>query len=97
MSVRVMLVDDHPVVRAGVRAVVEAHPDLTVVAEAADGAEAIGVLEAGEPAVDVVLMDLQMGAGMDGVTATRAVRSRDATALRLTAVPARRPAAEGGS
>ena len=76
MSVRVMLVDDHPVVRAGVRAVVEAHPDLTVVAEAADGAEAIGVLEAGEPAVDVVLMDLQMGAGMDGVTATRAVRER---------------------
>ena len=73
MSVRVMLVDDHPVVRAGVRAVVEAHPDLSVVAEAADGAEAIGVLEAGEPAVDVVLMDLQMGAGMDGVTATRAV------------------------
>ena len=43
MSVRVMLVDDHPVVRAGVRAVVEVHPDLTVVAEAADGAEAIGV------------------------------------------------------
>ena len=76
MSVRVMLVDDHPVVRAGVRAVVEAHPDLSVVAEAADGAEAIGVLEAGEPAVDVVLMDLQMGAGMDGVTATRAVRER---------------------
>ena len=76
MNVCVMLVDDHPVVRAGVRAVVEAHPDLTVVAEAADGAEAIGVLEAGEPAVDVVLMDLQMGAGMDGVTATRAVRER---------------------
>ena len=80
MSVRVMLVDDHPVVRAGVRAVVEAHPDLTVVAEAADGAEAIGVLEAGEPAVDVVLMDLQMGAGMDGVTATRAVRATGSTA-----------------
>ena len=60
----------------GAPSLVEAHPDLTVVAEAADGAEAIGVLEAGEPAVDVVLMDLQMGGGMDGVTATRAVRDR---------------------
>ena len=80
--IRVMLVDDHPVVRAGVRAVLEGHPDLTVVAEAGDGEEALRVLAAGvpgqedAPGVDVVLMDLQMGAGMDGVAATRAVRSR---------------------
>ena len=77
MTLAVMLVDDHPVVRAGVRAVLEAHPDLTVVAEAGDGAEALRVLEAlgagGLP--DVVLMDLQMGEGMDGVAATRAVRA----------------------
>ena len=46
------------------------------VAEAADGAEALRILEAASGPVDVVLMDLQMGAGMDGVTATRAVRER---------------------
>lgn len=98
MTVRVMLVDDHPVVRAGVRAVLEAHADLTVVAEAGDGAEALRVLAGlaeaadgragggagGERAdgagagadagADVVLMDLQMGDGMDGVAATRALR-----------------------
>ncbi|XNY99607.1 response regulator transcription factor [Micrococcus luteus] len=79
MTLRVMLVDDHPVVRAGVRAVLEAHPDLQVVAEAGDGAEALRVLEraAGDAASglpDVLLMDLQMGEGMDGVAATRAVR-----------------------
>lgn len=43
--IRVMLVDDHPVVRAGVRAVLEGHEDLAVVAEAADGEEALRVLE----------------------------------------------------
>lgn len=106
MTLAVMLVDDHPVVRAGVRAVLEAHPDLTVVAEAGDGAEALRVLESlaataaggggagadvgvGGAGVDggagldgdagglpdVVLMDLQMGEGMDGVAATRAVRA----------------------
>ena len=86
MTVHVMLVDDHPVVRAGVRAVVEAHPDLRVVAEAADGAEALQILEAASGPVDVVLMDLQMGEGMDGVTATRAVRERrpDVQVLILT-------------
>ncbi len=79
MRLHVMLVDDHPVVRAGVRAVLEAHPDLTVVAEAGDGAAALQSLadlavaeDGGLP--DVVLMDLQMGEGMDGVAATRAVR-----------------------
>ena len=79
MRLHVMLVDDHPVVRAGVRAVLEAHPDLTVVAEAGDGAAALQALadlavaeDGGLP--DVVLMDLQMGEGMDGVAATRAVR-----------------------
>ncbi|MDO4239397.1 response regulator transcription factor [Micrococcus sp.] len=75
MSVRVMLVDDHPVVRAGVRAVLEADPAVTVVAEAGDGAAALEVLAARADEVDVVLMDLQMGAGMDGVTATRRVRA----------------------
>ncbi|MDY6055280.1 response regulator transcription factor [Micrococcus sp.] len=79
MSVQVMLVDDHPIVRAGVRAVLEADPGLTVVAEAGDGAAALRELEAraGTPeAPDVVLMDLQMGEGMDGASATRALHER---------------------
>ncbi|WP_295018901.1 response regulator transcription factor [uncultured Micrococcus sp.] len=75
MSVRVMLVDDHPVVRAGVQAVLEADPGIQVVAEAGEGAAALAALEHGADGVDVVLMDLQMGAGMDGVTATRRVRA----------------------
>ncbi|WP_370643491.1 response regulator [Micrococcus sp. ACRRV] len=75
MSVRVMLVDDHPVVRAGVRAVLEADPELTVVAEAGDGAAALDVLQARPGEVDAVLMDLQMGEGMDGVSATRRLRA----------------------
>lgn len=75
---RVLLTDDHPVVRAGMRALLEAS-GLEVLAEARDGAEALAQLEhltaAGTPP-DVVLMDLQMGAGMDGVSATARIRER---------------------
>lgn len=65
--VRVMLVDDHPVVRAGLRAILDSFGDITVVAEGSDGAEA---LDATVETVDVVVMDIQM-AGTDGITATR--------------------------
>ena len=79
--IRVLLVDDHPVVRRGLRALLEELPGLEPVGEAADGAEAIGLLDRfardGLPRPDVVLMDLQMGAGMNGVEATR----------RITALP----------
>ncbi|MFW6598586.1 response regulator [Propionibacteriaceae bacterium Y2011] len=68
---RLMLVDDHPVVRRGLRAVFDDQPDVRVVAEAADGAEAITVLNT--VTVDVILMDLQMS-GMDGVATTRALQ-----------------------
>ncbi|MCP1411598.1 DNA-binding NarL/FixJ family response regulator [Paenarthrobacter sp. A20] len=72
-EIRVLLVDDHPVVRAGLRAMLAEFPGVTVVAEASDGDAALAELSKlhalGEP-VDLVLMDLQMGAGMDGVTAT---------------------------
>ncbi|HEX6871768.1 MAG TPA: response regulator transcription factor, partial [Micromonosporaceae bacterium] len=65
--VRVLLVDDHPIVRSGLRAVLEADPGVTVVGEAATGAEAVA--RAVEAAPDVVLMDLQLGPGIDGIEA----------------------------
>lgn len=76
-EIRVVLVDDHPVVRAGLRAMLTAFEGISVAAEAADGDAALKELERlrilGDR-VDVVLMDLQMGAGMDGVTATSRIR-----------------------
>lgn len=71
VPLRLLFVDDHPVVRHGLRSVFGQLEDFEVVGEAADGAEALAVL--GTLEVDVVLMDLQMGAGMDGVTATRRI------------------------
>lgn len=68
---RLLLVDDHPVVRAGLKALLEADGTLAVRAEAGDGAEALAALEA--QAVDVVIMDLQMPT-MDGPTAIRRLR-----------------------
>ncbi|WP_019854983.1 response regulator [Actinopolyspora mortivallis] len=70
---RLLLVDDHPVVRSGLRAMFEDSSDMLVVAEVADGEAALEVLRHTE--VRVVLMDLQMGEGMDGVTATREITS----------------------
>src|SRR5699024_5506297 len=69
---RILLVDDHPVVRHGLKAMFAEQPGMEVVAEAADGEAALDVL-ANDPGVDVVLMDLRMGGGMDGVTATRRI------------------------
>lgn len=70
MSVRVLLVDDHPVVRAGMRSLLGAEGDIDVVAEAGGAAEAVAAARAHEP--DLVLMDLRMP-GRDGVAATRDV------------------------
>jgi DNA-binding NarL/FixJ family response regulator len=66
-AIRVVLVDDQALFRAGIRMVVASQPDLEVVGEASDGAEAIGVVRATRP--DVVLMDIRMPV-MDGLTAT---------------------------
>ena len=67
MSVRVLLVDDERLIRAGLRAIVDSEPDLTVVGEAADGAEVPGLV--GQLRPDVVLMDVRMPA-VDGIRAT---------------------------
>ncbi|BAU87046.1 two-component system response regulator [Streptomyces laurentii] len=71
MTIRLLLADDHPVVRAGLRAVLDTEPDFTVAAEAATAERAVELAAAG--GVDVVLMDLQFGAGMHGSEATAAI------------------------
>jgi DNA-binding NarL/FixJ family response regulator len=73
VTIRVLVVDDHPVVRAGLQALLRAETDIAVVGEAADGREAVALVEAND--VDVVLTDLQMPE-MDGVAATAALRAR---------------------
>ncbi|MGW4065923.1 response regulator [Nocardia grenadensis] len=72
--IRLLLADDHPVVRAGLRAVLETETGVTVVAEAATAEEAVGRAGAGD--IDVVLMDLQFGAGMNGAEATARITAR---------------------
>ncbi|PGH44308.1 DNA-binding response regulator [Micromonospora sp. WMMA1996] len=72
--IRLLLADDHPVVRAGLRAVLETEPGLVVVAEAATAEDAVARAAAGD--VDVVLMDLRFGVGMSGVEATAAITAR---------------------
>lgn len=71
--VRVLLADDHPVVRAGLTAVLESEPDIVVVDDVASVEAAIALAEAG--GIDLVLMDLQFGAGLDGIAGTRHITS----------------------
>ena len=70
-NLRILLVDDHPVVRSGLHAMIAALPDMIVVAEAADGASAVRETALTRP--DVVVMDVSMP-GMSGVEATRELR-----------------------
>jgi DNA-binding NarL/FixJ family response regulator len=69
-TIRVLLVDDHPVLRAGLKALIDAEPDMRVVGEAATGEE--GVEKAAALVPDVVIMDLSMP-GMGGLEATRRI------------------------
>lgn len=68
MTIRLVVADDHPVVRDGIVGMVSSDPEIAVVGEASNGAEAVALVRAFEP--DVVLMDLRMP-GTDGVTAIR--------------------------
>ena len=70
MTIRVLLVDDQPLLRTGFRMILSAEPDLSIVGEAGDGASAVEAARRLQP--DVVLMDIRMP-GMDGIQATRAL------------------------
>jgi DNA-binding NarL/FixJ family response regulator len=72
MTIKVLLVDDHKIVRQGVRAYLQTLSDIEVVAEADSGASAVALMEKLLP--DVVLMDLEMPGELDGIAATRQIR-----------------------
>ena len=72
--IRVLIVDDHPVVRDGLRGILTSDPEFDVVGEAADGAEALAGARAAHP--DVILMDLRMP-GVGGVAAIRSLAEAD--------------------
>ncbi len=74
-AVRVLLVDDHPVVRAGLRTVLSTTGGIDVVGVAATGEEAVVLTRLRRP--DVVLCDLRLGEGMDGIGTTAALRAAD--------------------
>lgn len=71
MRIRVLCVDDHPVVRRGVAAMIGAEPELELIAEASSGREAVDLYRARRP--DVVLMDLRLAGEMDGIAAIESI------------------------
>ncbi len=85
MSIRILIADDHAVVRQGLRMFLDLDPELEVVGEAADGAEAVRLARQIRP--DVVLMDLLMPV-MDGIAAIKVIRAElpDIEVLALTSV-----------
>jgi len=80
-NIRLMLVDDHEVVRTGLKTFLETQPGLKVVAEASNGQEAVA--RALEVRPDIIIMDISMP-GMDGLAATRSVKTQWADAVILT-------------
>ncbi len=77
MTIRVVLVDDQALVRGGFKALLESDPEIEVVGEASNGAEAVEIAKAQKP--DVMLMDVRMPQ-MDGLEATREILRNEATA-----------------
>lgn len=75
MTIRILLADDHPIVREGLVAVLETQPDFEIAGQANDGREAVDLAAAVKP--DIVLLDLQMPL-LDGVEALRAMRAANA-------------------
>ncbi len=73
MPIKILLVDDHAVVRSGLSKFLMVNKDLKLVAEASDGNEAVQMVSLHKP--DVVLMDLMMP-GMDGIAATREIHQK---------------------
>ncbi len=73
LKIRVLIAEDHAIVRQGIRLLLDDQPDVEVVAEAADGSQAIALVEQVEP--NVVLMDLAMP-GINGLEATRTIKKR---------------------
>jgi DNA-binding NarL/FixJ family response regulator len=78
--IRVLIADDHPVVRQGIAVLLSVHEDMLVVGEAADGAEAIRLTQAAQP--DVVLLDLKLP-GVDGLAVLTELRERGSPARAL--------------
>jgi DNA-binding NarL/FixJ family response regulator len=72
--IRILIADDHPIMRSGLRAALDKERDMKVIVEASDGAEAIERFEELKP--DLVVMDLQMPK-VDGIQAIKAIHERD--------------------
>jgi DNA-binding NarL/FixJ family response regulator len=80
MAVRILLVDDHPIVRQGLRTLLEGRPGWQVVGEASDGIEALDKVEVLEP--DVVVLDVSMPR-MNGLEACRHIQQKRKTSLEV--------------